>query len=41
VTVPGGPLLIEWTAADRIVMTGPAEFEYAGTIDPATMAVAG
>jgi diaminopimelate epimerase len=41
VTVPGGPLHIDWTAADRIIMTGPAEFEYAGTIDPATMAVSG
>jgi diaminopimelate epimerase len=39
VHVPGGPLVIEWTAADRIIMTGPAEFEYAGTIDPVTMAV--
>jgi diaminopimelate epimerase len=39
VNVPGGPLLIEWTAADRIIMTGPAEVEYAGTIDPVTMAV--
>jgi diaminopimelate epimerase len=28
VTLPGGPLEIEWTAADRILMTGPAELEY-------------
>jgi diaminopimelate epimerase len=41
VTVPGGPLHIEWTANDRIIMTGPATFEYAGTIDPATMLVTG
>ena len=39
VTVPGGPLHISWTAADRIIMTGPAAFEYAGMIDPTTMAV--
>jgi len=30
VNVPGGPLRIEWTAADRILMTGPAEDEYEG-----------
>jgi diaminopimelate epimerase len=41
VTVPGGPLHIDWTAENRILMTGPAEFEYAGTIDPVTMAVSG
>jgi diaminopimelate epimerase len=32
VNVPGGPLLIEWTADDRILMTGPAEDEYQGDI---------
>ena len=32
VHVPGGPLHIEWTAADRIIMTGPAEDEYEGEI---------
>ena len=32
VTLPGGPLDIEWTAANRIVMTGPAELEYEGTL---------
>jgi diaminopimelate epimerase len=30
VHVPGGPLSIEWTAADRILMTGPVEDEYVG-----------
>jgi diaminopimelate epimerase len=32
VNVPGGPLDIEWTADDRILMTGPVEDEYAGTL---------
>lgn len=30
VHVPGGPLEIEWTAGDRILMTGPVELEYEG-----------
>ena len=33
VNVPGGPLQIEWTAANRILMTGPATDEYAGVFD--------
>jgi diaminopimelate epimerase len=32
VTVPGGPLHIAWRADDHIIMTGPAEFEYADTV---------
>ena len=32
VTLPGGPLEIEWTANDRILMTGPVEVEHAGEI---------
>lgn len=28
VHVPGGPLVIEWTAANRIIKTGPVELEY-------------
>jgi diaminopimelate epimerase len=28
VTVPGGPLEIEWAANDHVLMTGPAELEY-------------
>ncbi len=32
VNVPGGPLDIEWTADDRILMTGPVEDEYTGTL---------
>ncbi|MBO6717523.1 MAG: diaminopimelate epimerase [Rhizobiaceae bacterium] len=36
VNVPGGPLGIEWRADDHVVMTGPAEWEFSGTFDPAT-----
>jgi diaminopimelate epimerase len=32
VTVPGGPLLIEWTEANRILMTGPVEDETSGVL---------
>jgi diaminopimelate epimerase len=34
VHVPGGPLEIEWTADNRILMTGPVELEYTGEVDP-------
>jgi diaminopimelate epimerase len=36
VTLPGGDLLIEWRADDHVVLTGPAELEFAGDFDPAT-----
>ena len=36
VNVPGGPLLIEWKDNDKIIMTGPAEWEFSGSLDPAT-----
>lgn len=36
VTVPGGPLVIEWLDNDHVVMTGPAEWEFSGTFDPVT-----
>lgn len=36
VTVPGGPLQIEWRDDDHVVMTGPAEWEFSGTFDPAS-----
>jgi diaminopimelate epimerase len=36
VTVPGGPLLIQWRADDHVIMTGPAEWEFSGMFDPAT-----
>mgnify|MGYP002620828246 CR=1 FL=1 len=32
VTLPGGPLVIEWAANDRILMTGPAELEHQGDL---------
>jgi diaminopimelate epimerase len=36
VTVPGGDLSIDWRGDDHVVMTGPAEWEFAGSFDPAT-----
>jgi diaminopimelate epimerase len=37
VSVPaGGELLIDWRADDHVLMTGPAEWEWSGTLDPAT-----
>ena len=35
VTLPGGDLLVEWRADDHVVLTGPAEREWVGTLDPA------
>lgn len=34
VTLPGGPLHIEWATNNHILMTGPVEFEYEGVLDP-------
>jgi diaminopimelate epimerase len=34
VTVPGGPLIIEWLENDHVLMTGPAEWEFSGFLDP-------
>ncbi|MCO5161556.1 MAG: diaminopimelate epimerase [Mesorhizobium sp.] len=36
VTQPGGTLTVEWRGNDHVVMTGPAEWEFSGTLDPAT-----
>ncbi|MFC3723939.1 diaminopimelate epimerase [Neoaquamicrobium sediminum] len=37
VTAPsGGKLLIEWRDDDHVIMTGPAEWEFSGLLDPAT-----
>ncbi|WEK06847.1 MAG: diaminopimelate epimerase [Candidatus Devosia phytovorans] len=36
VTVPGGDLIIEWRDDDHVVLTGAAELEWTGTLDPAT-----
>ncbi len=37
VTVPGGPLRIEWRENNHIYMTGPATHEHVGSIDFAAM----
>jgi diaminopimelate epimerase len=36
VTVPGGDLSLAWRDDDHVVMTGPAEWEFSGSFDPAT-----
>ncbi len=36
VTVPGGDLVVEWLDNDHVTLTGPAEFEWRGEMDPAT-----
>ncbi len=37
VTLPGGDLLIDWrTSDDHVLMTGPAEWEWSGRLDPET-----
>jgi len=38
VTLPGGPLDIEWRADDHIWMTGPVELEHEGVLDAVEMA---
>ena len=41
VTLPGGELMIEWREKDdHVLMTGPVEFEFAGTFDAALFAKA-
>jgi len=42
VTLPGGELTIEWRERDNhVLMTGPVEFEFTGTFDPALFAKTG
>ena len=36
VTVPGGDLIVEWLDNDHVTLTGPAEFEWRGILDPVT-----
>ena len=36
ITVPGGDLFIEWRDDDHVLLTGAAELEWAGTLDPLT-----
>ena len=38
VTLPGGPLTIEWRADDHVMMTGAVEAEFDGVLDPETLA---
>jgi diaminopimelate epimerase len=35
-TVPGGVLRVNWREDDHVVLSGPAEFEFGGLLDPAT-----
>lgn len=37
VELPGGTLFIEWTENDHILMRGPAELEFEGTLEPDTL----
>ena len=41
VSLPGGDLAVEWRDDDHILMTGPAELEYEGHLDPSTFRVIG
>ena len=41
VTLPGGPLAIDWRPDNHIHMTGPAEFEYRDSLDLAALLRAG
>lgn len=34
VTLPGGDLFVEWLDNDHVTLTGPAELEWTGTLDP-------
>lgn len=36
IMAPGGRLQVEWRADDHVVLTGPAEWEFSGSFDPAT-----
>lgn len=36
IRAPGGWLMVEWREDDHVVLTGPAEWEFSGTFDPAT-----
>jgi diaminopimelate epimerase len=38
VTLPGGPLTIEWRDNNHVFMTGPVELEFEGSLDPETLA---
>jgi diaminopimelate epimerase len=38
VTLPGGPMIVEWRDDGHVLMTGPVETEFSGTLDPETLA---
>ena len=38
INLPGGALVIEWTAGNRILMTGPVEVEHEGALEGDTLA---
>jgi diaminopimelate epimerase len=38
VTVPGGPLTVEWRQDNHVWMTGPVATDFTGVIDPDTLA---
>ena len=38
-TLPGGPLRIEWRDDDHVIMTGAIEAEFEGTVDPETLSL--
>lgn len=39
VTLPGGDLVVEWRDDDHVTLTGPAELEWTGRLDPDTGAL--
>jgi diaminopimelate epimerase len=36
ITLPGGSLTVDWRENGHIIMTGPAEWEFSGVLDPQT-----
>src|SRR4249920_668682 len=38
VTLPGGPMVVDWRDDGHVWMTGPVEPEFRGTVDPDTLA---
>lgn len=36
IIAPGGRLAVDWREDDHVVLTGPAEWEFSGSFDPAT-----
>jgi diaminopimelate epimerase len=38
VTLPGGPMIVEWRDDGHVWMTGPVETEFSGALDPETLA---